>query len=69
MEASLFGEVVLTGKGLTLLNSVPDMPTAKITYRGRIREALTSGSQESLKTTINQLIKNAVEGKFHLPVF
>jgi hypothetical protein len=62
-----FSILKLTGKGLTLLNSIPDVMKGKLTFRRRIKDALKGSSKEALKMTINQLIKAAIEGKFDLP--
>lgn len=62
-----FGEAVLTGKGLAVLNSVPDIIKEKTTYRQHIGDALRSGSKEILKNTINQLVQAVATGRFDLP--
>jgi len=67
IDGSRFAEVMLTGKGLALLNSVPDVIKEKTTFRQRIGNALKSGSKEVLKTSINQLVQAVAKGSFDLP--
>jgi hypothetical protein len=67
IDGSRFAEVMLTGKGLALLNSVPDVIKEKTTLRQRIGNALKSGSKEVLKTSINQLVQAVAKGSFDLP--
>jgi hypothetical protein len=62
-----FVEVMLTGKGLAVLNAVPDVIKEKTTFRQKIKTGLKSGSKEILKTAMNQLVQAVVKGDFTLP--
>lgn len=66
-EGDLFGEVMLTGKGLAALNSTPDLLKGKGTFRNHITSALKTGSKETLKAAINQLIQAVATGRLDLP--
>ena len=60
-DGELFFEVILTSRGLAALNSVPDGPE-KQTFGQKISTALGSGSQEALRSTINELITAIARG-------
>ena len=62
--------VVLTGKGLSLLNSVPELLQEKpepVPFRQKITSALKTGSKETLRIVMNQLIQALVKGQWQLP--
>ncbi|HEX8889367.1 MAG TPA: hypothetical protein VF779_09325 [Pyrinomonadaceae bacterium] len=61
---------VLTGKGLSLLNSVPEILQEKsetTPFRQKIKNALKAGSKEALKMVMSQFIQAVVKGEWHLP--
>jgi hypothetical protein len=69
-QATIFTEMTLTGKGLALLNSVPEFLQEKpevIPFRQKITGALKAGSKETLRMVMNQLIESVVKGQWHLP--
>lgn len=69
-QAYQIDQAVLTGKGLSLLNSVPELLQEKseaIPFRQKITSALKTGSKETLKMVMSQLIQAVVKGQWHLP--
>jgi hypothetical protein len=59
-EPPFFNGVVLTSKGLAILNSTPDALKERGTLGQKLGYALKVGSGEALKTLINQIISGAV---------
>ena len=66
-DGEVFFEVILTSRGLAALNSMPDALTENQTFARKISAALESGSQEALKSTINELIKTIAAGRTNSP--
>ncbi len=61
---------VLTGKGLSILDSVPELLQEKpevTPFSQKITSALKTGSKETLKMVMSQLIQAVVKGQWHLP--
>lgn len=64
-----FFDVVLTSKGLSALNAIPDMlDERKESYRQKISTALKGGSKEVLKAAMQQFIAAVASGRIHSPV-
>lgn len=61
---TVFFGLVLTAKGLAILNSVPEILQEKetLTLRQKLSNGLQSGSKEAVKTVVNQIISTAVSG-------
>jgi hypothetical protein len=58
----LFNGLTLTGKGLSALNSTPDILQETTTLGQKISKAAKEGSKEVLTGLINTLIQSAVTG-------
>jgi hypothetical protein len=54
-----YANVVLTTKGLQILNAVPDTIKDKKTIGEKINDTLKSGSKDMLKNIVNQIISLA----------
>jgi hypothetical protein len=57
-----FEDVVLTSKGLTILNSIPDVLQERTTLGQKLNNALKGGASEVFKTIVDQIISTAVTG-------
>ena len=61
---TVFFGLVLTAKGLAILNSVPEVlqEKDKSTIHQKLSKGLKSGSKEAIKIVVNQIISTAVSG-------
>jgi hypothetical protein len=57
-----FDGVALSSKGLSILNSMPDVLNDKQSLGQKLGGALKSGSKDVLKSLVNQIISAAVKG-------
>jgi hypothetical protein len=64
-DGTFFFEVILTAKGLTALNAIPDVLEEKKTFSQKMSGALKSGSKEVLKSVVNQFIVAVATGRIH----
>ena len=59
----VFMDVVLTAKGLTLLNAVPEALVEKKSFIDAIKSAFKEGSKIGLKTIVETLLKESLKWK------